>query len=79
MSFFSGKSERELKYYTTNELLTELLKRGEIPLFPANEEDEAKINLFKCFWQKLSVTEISAALSQHSAKAADECDADSTV
>lgn len=49
--------------YTDNELLSELLKRGNVPLYPASEDDELKIEYFKAFWQHLSPTEIFYALS----------------
>ena len=58
------KTPNRLTGYSSNELLTELFKRGDLPLFPSCEEDELKIRLFKNFWQRLSPSEIDYALSK---------------
>ena len=66
---FKMKSFKEsLNNYKTNELITELLKRGEAPLYPADEEDEAKIYIFKSFWKNLTPSQLLTALSQQSQK-----------
>lgn len=57
------KDPGSLSHFSTNQLLTELWTRGCLPLYPATEEDELKISLFKSSWQKLSVAALSQALT----------------
>jgi hypothetical protein len=60
---WSRKSKKlDLNNFSTPELLSELLKRGDIPLYPGCEEDELKIGVFKNFWQQMSAMEIFNAL-----------------
>jgi hypothetical protein len=57
-----------LEQYSTSELLSELLRRGNIPLFPASENDELKINLFKTFCKRLSFWDMFIALNNQLVK-----------
>lgn len=49
---------KSISNYETNELLGELLKRGDIPIYPGNEEEEIKLALFKKVWHHFSVIEL---------------------
>jgi len=62
------KSNDDLNNYSTNELLTELFLRGDMPIHALNKEDELKIDVFKTFWKHLSAMEISNALGRQLTK-----------
>ena len=49
---------KSISKYQTNELLGELLKRGDIPIYPGNEEEEIKLALFKKVWHHFTIVEL---------------------
>ncbi|SMG13648.1 hypothetical protein SAMN05661096_00611 [Marivirga sericea] len=59
-----NKYKTELKKYSTNELLRELIKREEFPTNRKTPEDAVKINIIKACWKQLSPEDLYYALDK---------------
>lgn len=64
-SLIISKPKGLLSTVSTHELLSELLKRGEIPFTPENEEEALKLNLLKTCWPNITPNQLYYILSDN--------------